>query len=59
MEALFTLLMILGYLFDERYNPDDIKHPCNKPYICKEAKPNTPACLKEAMDFQMENCLRR
>lgn len=59
METAFFILMVIGYLAGDHGVKDRLTHPCNKPYICKESKADTKACLKEAMDYQMENCFRR
>lgn len=59
METLYAILMFLVFISDDKGVRDRVLNACDKPYVCKTAKPDTKACIKEAMKFQMENCLRR
>lgn len=59
MEVLFGVLMFLAYITGDTGIRDRMTHPCDKPYVCQNSKAGTKACLKEAMDYQMENCLAK
>lgn len=58
MEALYALLMFLAFISDDEGIKDRMTHPCDKPYVCK-GKKTEKECLKEAINFQMENCLSK
>jgi hypothetical protein len=55
MEAFIAFFMLICYVLDTE--KPDFSHPCTKPYICKTSKEDTRECLKEAIDFQMMNCM--
>lgn len=59
METFFAILMFIAYLSGDEGVYDRATNACDKPYVCKYSQPDTKSCLKEAIDYQMENCLRR
>lgn len=59
METLYAILMFLAFLAGDKGIKDRMTHPCDKPYVCKNSKAGEKACVKEALDFQMENCFAR